>query len=124
MIAAMFLPSSLAPHDTSCITLPFPTAGTAIIVSSLATIRYNMYVVRFSTIMLEAIGKNIGKGESVSLGWEGKDKMVFLVRDKLVGTVVDAALPKAIFDLYLGSSPVSPAAKAAFAEGVPAFLAS
>lgn len=75
-------------------------------------------------MMLEAVGKNIGKGESVSLGWEGKDKLVVLVRDKVVGTVVDAALPSAIFDLYLGSSPVSPYAKAAFAEGVPAFLAS
>lgn len=75
-------------------------------------------------MMLEAVGKNVGKGESVSLGWEGKDKLVVMVRDKVAGTVVDAALPKAIFDLYLGSSPVSPPAKAAFAEGVPAFLAS
>lgn len=74
--------------------------------------------------MLDSVGASIGKGESVTLGWEGKDKMVVLVRDKAVGTVVDAALPKAVFDLYLGSSPVSPAAKAAFAEGVPAFLAS
>lgn len=79
---------------------------------------------RFSTVMLDAVGGSIGKGESVTLGWEGKDKMVVLVRDKAAGTVVDAALPKAVFDLFLGSSPVSPAAKAAFAEGVPAFLAS
>lgn len=74
--------------------------------------------------MLDAVGASIGKGESVTLGWEGKDKMVVLVRDKAAGTVVDAALPKAVFDLYLGPSPVSPAAKASFAEGVPAFLAS
>lgn len=74
--------------------------------------------------MLDAIGKTIGKGESISLGWEGKDKMVVFVRDKMAGTVVDANLPRAIFDLYLGSSPISPPAKDAFAEGVPAFLAS
>lgn len=74
--------------------------------------------------MLGAVGASIGKGESVTLGWEGKDRMVILVRDKPAGTVVDAALPKAVFDLYLGSSPISPAAKTAFAEGVPAFLSS
>lgn len=74
--------------------------------------------------MLQAVGKNIGKGESISLGWEGKDKLVVLVRDKQAGTVTDAALPKAIFDLYLGSNPVSREAKAAFAQGVPALLSS
>lgn len=60
----------------------------------------------------------------MSLGWEGKDKMIVVVRDKVAGTVTNAALPKAVFDLYLGANPVSPAAKAAFAEGVPAFLRS
>lgn len=74
--------------------------------------------------MLDAVGKDIGKKETVSLGWEGKDKMVVVVRDKIAGTVTDAALPKAVFDLFLGSSPVSPEAKAAFAEGVPAFVSS
>lgn len=75
-------------------------------------------------MILDAIGNTIGKGETISLGWETKDKMVILVRDKPAGTIVDAALPKAVFDLYLGSHPVSPAAKAAFAEGVPALLGS
>lgn len=75
-------------------------------------------------MMLDAVGNNVGVGETVSLGWEGKDKMVVFVRDKMVGTVVDAALPQAVFDLYLGSRPVSPEAKHAFAEGVPAFLSS
>lgn len=74
--------------------------------------------------MLDAVGDIVRKGETISLGWEGKDKMVVLVRDQPAGTVVDAALPKAVFDLYLGASPVSPAAKAAFAEGLPSFLAS
>lgn len=50
--------------------------------------------------------------------------MVVMVRDKLAGTVYDPALPKAVFDLYVGSDPVSPSAKAAFAEGVPQFLSS
>lgn len=71
---------------------------------------------------LDAIGTSIGQGETVSLGWEGKDKFVVMVRDKVVGIIQDAALPKAVFDLYLGSNPVSPPAKDAFAEGVPALL--
>ena len=78
---------------------------------------------RFSGIILDAVGGSINKGEAISLGWEGQ-KMVVLVRDRPAGTVVDAALPEAVFALYLGDSPVSPEAKAAFAEGLPAFLAS
>ncbi|CAN0449232.1 unnamed protein product [Hapterophycus canaliculatus] len=75
-------------------------------------------------MMLEAIGSSIDKDESVSLGWVGKNKMVGLVRDKLVGTIEDDVLPAAVFDIYLGADPVSSVAKAAFAEGVPPFLAS
>lgn len=74
---------------------------------------------RFSSLILGAIGKNIGKGETISLGWEGKDRMVVIVRDEVAGTVYDPSLPKAVFNMYLGSDPVSPPAKAAFAEGVP-----
>ncbi|CAM9195559.1 unnamed protein product, partial [Sphacelaria rigidula] len=77
---------------------------------------------RFSKVLLDAIGNSIHKGESVSLGWEGKDKTVVIVRDELAGIVTDSHLPKALFALYLGSNPVAPAAKAAFAEGVPDFV--
>ncbi|CAM9565800.1 unnamed protein product [Choristocarpus tenellus] len=78
----------------------------------------------FSSMLLGAIGDKIGKGESISLGWEGKDKMVVLVRDKAVGSIKDPSLPIAIFDLYLGSSAVSEVAKQAFAEGVSNLLLS
>ncbi|CAN0227524.1 unnamed protein product [Discosporangium mesarthrocarpum] len=76
----------------------------------------------FSSLILEAISGKIGEGESISLGWEGKDKMLVLVQDKLVGVVKDPALPKAVFELYLGAYPVSESAKAAFAEGVSELL--
>lgn len=79
---------------------------------------------RFSSLTMEGVGKSIDREESVTLGWEGKDRLVVLVRDKEIGSVIDETLPASVFSLFLGSDPVSPVAKTAFAEGVPAFLAS
>ncbi|CBJ33403.1 Similar to Chalcone Isomerase [Ectocarpus siliculosus] len=79
---------------------------------------------KFSSLTMEGVGKSINREESVTLGWEGKDRLVVLVRDKEIGSVIDESLPASVFNLFLGSDPVSPVAKTAFAEGVPAFLAS
>jgi len=72
----------------------------------------------FSSTLLTAMGTNISKGESIALIWLPKDTLTILVREVVVGSIQDSALPAAIFDLYLGNDPVSPPAKAAFGVGV------
>ncbi|CAM9813777.1 unnamed protein product, partial [Chrysoparadoxa australica] len=78
----------------------------------------------FSSMLLGGIGGAIKSGETITLGWSSKDVLLVSVRGKPLGEVKDAKLPAAVFDLYLGDAPVSPAAKAAWAAGVEGLMAS
>ncbi|CAM9579592.1 unnamed protein product, partial [Phaeothamnion confervicola] len=77
---------------------------------------------RFTSLLLTAVGA-VGprQGQSISLGADG-GTMVVLSDGKFIGEVKDAALAAAVFDLYVGKEPVSPAAKEAFASGLGGFL--
>ncbi|KAG5191016.1 hypothetical protein JKP88DRAFT_261875 [Tribonema minus] len=88
----------------------------------------------FAGMLGAAMGPSMRKGDVVAMGWEGEGRLAVVVRGVRVGEVADAVLPGAIFKvnfdtstvhflavrLYLGSDPVSPPAKAAFASGVSA----
>mmetsp|Transcript_15214 Transcript_15214/g.19474 ORF Transcript_15214/g.19474 Transcript_15214/m.19474 type:complete len:305 (-) Transcript_15214:324-1238(-) len=75
-------------------------------------------VASFSSQLLDAIGGTIGKGETIALIWEAKDKLTVQVREKTAFSITDANLPAAIYKLYLGDKPVSQPAKDAFGAGI------
>lgn len=73
----------------------------------------------FSSMLLKSIGKNIGKGDTITLGIIGDGSVKVEVRDKSTGVVKSPQLGKSLLKLYMGSKPVSEAAKTGFATLVP-----
>ena len=76
-------------------------------------------VSNFSSMLLKSIGKNIGKGDTITLGIISDGSVKVEVRDKSSGIVKSPALGKSLLKLYLGPKPVSQAAKTGFASLVP-----
>eukprot|EP00611_Tribonema_gayanum_P023836 TRINITY_DN5099_c0_g1_i1.p1 TRINITY_DN5099_c0_g1~~TRINITY_DN5099_c0_g1_i1.p1 ORF type:complete len:361 (-),score=127.07 TRINITY_DN5099_c0_g1_i1:334-1416(-) len=62
--------------------------------------------------------KGARPGDTLALGFEGKDRLVVVANGKTHGAVRSAVLPAAVFKLYLGDDPIIPAAKRAVADGV------
>ena len=78
---------------------------------------------QFREELMGALGGQINKGDSLTLGWVGAKDLSVEVRGNHAFSITDASLVKSIFELYIGNgSVVSPAAKTAFARGAATLL--
>ncbi|CEM34595.1 unnamed protein product [Vitrella brassicaformis CCMP3155] len=75
-------------------------------------------VSEFCSLLEKGMGASIKKAETIAMGWTEDQRLDVLIRGQPAGTVVDAKLPKAFFELYLGKTPVSMEAKHAFVKRV------
>lgn len=67
-------------------------------------------------------GAELTEGTELVFAWQPGGRLVTQVGGKVLGEVRSRHLCQALFDVYLGTDPISADAKQAFADAVPAFV--